>query len=232
MTASAKNLPCMLAAAALLASAVPGCYENSSNRDADADAQADPLPDSDAGDVPADDAEIFQDTNEEEAAQDWTACTAPSECVFTIIDCCGPCGVPSLSDYDAVNADFVDEHYGAVCTDPDPICPGCAVMPNPELITTCDATGHCLGLDTGAEDLSLCTSNEDCRIRARDCCECGASMSPENLIAIRTDSTAEYEDLVCDPDMGCPECAPEYPADVQAICDEDGHCTAWVIPPP
>jgi hypothetical protein len=227
----------VLVTAALCMAAAAGCYEDSSNRDADADAQADPLPDPDGIDVSTDDAavddaDVSGDPNEEETVVDFSACTVPSECVFAIIDCCGPCGVPSLSDYDAINAEFLDEHHAAVCTDPDPICPGCAVMPNPELITTCDATGHCLGLDTGAEDLSLCSVDEDCRIRARDCCECGASMSYDNLIAIRTDAGAEYSDLVCDPDMGCPECAPEYPGDVQAICDEDGHCTAWVIPTP
>lgn len=227
-----KKILCLLVTSSLCMTAAAGCYKDSSSDDADADVQPDPHADPDATDISTDDADVSEDPGEEETVVDFTVCTVPSECVFAIIDCCGPCGEPSLSDYDAINAEYLDEHHAVVCTDPDPICPGCAVMPNPELITTCDATGHCLGLDTGAEDLSLCTVDEDCRIRARDCCECGASMSYDNLIAIRTDAEAEYSDLVCDPDTGCFECAPEYPGDVQAVCDDDGHCTAWVIPTP
>jgi hypothetical protein len=168
----------------------------------------------------------------EELPPSLTACSVPSDCILALRGCCWPCGVPSLGDFDAVNEDRQEEHHALVCTDPNPICPGCASMPNPELIATCSAQGHCSGMDIGAEDISACTSNEDCVIRTPECCECGADMTPTSLVSIRADARSRLEYLVCDPDLGCPECMPDYPDDVIPVCDADHHCAAQIIPPP
>jgi hypothetical protein len=206
-----------------------GCYDGGSSSPGDAveDTAADP-----AGDDIVADPDVPADPGaDEDAGPDGSACAVPSECVLAIVDCCGPCGLPALADYDAVNEEFVDEHFAAVCTDPDPICPACGVFPNPELMATCEA-GRCTGVDIGAEDITRCTDGSECRVRAAECCECGASMSPDNLVAIRADAVMDYTALLCDPDQGCLECMPVYPVDVQARCGEDGHCETWIVPTP
>ena len=234
------HLPCALAALCLV---LAGCYEGTRNTTGDgttdtagddggaadtpADGAGDPVSDP-AGDPGTD---PMEEEENEVIGPDWAACLVPSDCVIVANSCCGVCGMPTLADMDAANKNFLEEHYDAVCDIPDPICPGCAEMPNPELVATCEE-GRCLAVDLGAEDLTLCTSNDDCVIRTPVCCECGADMSPMSLVAIRNDGRSALEDLVCDPDFGCTECAPTYPDNVEAICDDDNHCAAWIIPPP
>ncbi|MCB9636755.1 MAG: hypothetical protein H6721_31980 [Sandaracinus sp.] len=150
-------------------------------------------------------------------------CTDNTQCTLAIDDCCGGCGMPTLDDFDPILITQADAHRAAVCTDPTPICPGCAVMPNPNLGATCSMS-RCTEFDVRALALSACTRDEDCRLRVADCCECGGDTSPFALIAIRNDAEGRYTDLVCPNDIGCPECAPAYPADVSAFCADDGHC--------
>ena len=167
---------------------------------------------------------------EEGSAPDWAACQVPSDCVIVSNGCCDTCGMPTLNEVDGVNKSFLDEHYDDVCENPIP-CPRCATMLNPELIATC-LEGFCLAVDAGAEDISACTGSEECVIRTPECCECGADMTPEVLIAVRSDSRRDLEELVCDPDVDCAMCAPVYPDNVEAVCDDDGHCAALITPPP
>ena len=221
-------LPFIVAA---LCTALGGCYEGTESTTGDgtvdtaADTPADTVDDG-AGDPVSDPVE-----ESDGIGPDWAACTVPSDCVIAANSCCGVCGMPTLDDVDAANKNFLEEHYDAVCDIPDPICPGCATMPNPELIATC-REGSCLAMDIGEEDLTNCTSSDDCVIRTPECCECGADMTPTSLVAIRGDGRSVLEDLVCDPVVACPECAPIYPDNVEAICDDDNHCAAWIIPPP
>ena len=50
----------------------------------------------------------------------------------------------------------------------------------------------------------------------------------ESLIAINVNAEADYASLVCDGDIGCPECAPVYPAEASAVCNPGGYCeVAW-----
>ncbi len=44
------------------------------------------------------------------------------------------------------------------------------------------------------------------------------------VVDIRTDAEGDYAAIACGEDVGCPECAPTYPADVTATC-EAGRCT-------
>ena len=199
-----------------------GCYEAAvgTTGDGAADTVSD---DGGAGDQAG-------DPVEEGEGPDWAACRASSDCVIVSNGCCDTCGMPTLADVDGVNKSFLGEHYDDVCPDPVP-CPRCATMPNPELIATC-REGFCLAMDAGADELTACTSSEECVIRTPECCECGADMTPGALIAIRSDSRRELEELVCDPDSDCPACAPVYPDNVEAVCDDDSHCTALITPPP
>ena len=206
---------------AALCMAPVGCYEGTvgTTGDGAADTVSD---DGGAGDG-------ADDSAEEGENPDWAACQVPSDCVIVSNGCCDPCGMPTLNEVDGASKSFLDEHFDDVCADPVP-CPRCTTMLNPELIATC-REGFCLAMDIGADELTACTSSEDCVIRTPECCECGADMTPEALIAIRSDSRRELEELVCDPDVDCAMCAPVYPDNVEAVCDDDGHCTALIMPP-
>jgi hypothetical protein len=72
--------------------------------------------------------------------------------------------------------------------------------------------------------LTECERDTDCRLRVAGCCECGATITAENLIAIRTDAETGFSALVCDPAQGCTDCAPIYPSQFSAYCVTDGHC--------
>ncbi len=153
-------------------------------------------------------------------------CAEPSECTLVSNTCCGTCGRPSLADVDAVRVDAVEAYGRAVCPDPDPICPGCATMPNPNLLATCDrTTARCEVMDIEQDEVSACERDTDCVVRVPDCCPCGADVSVPRLVALRVDRVRDYLARVCDSAIACPECEPVYPADVEAICDRaSGHC--------
>jgi len=150
--------------------------------------------------------------------------------VLAANDCCGPCGAPQLGDVDAVNEDMLEEHFDEVCPDPNAEpCPDCPSAPNPFLVATCDGA-HCQAVDLKQDPITECVENTDCRLRTADCCECGGNTDPWALIAIAVDAEGAYSELVCDPDAGCPECAPVYPEEASAHCDETGHCAVLIEP--
>jgi len=211
-----------------LCMAIGGCYEVTVGTTGDG--AADTVYDDGGATDGADDQAGDSVEEGEGPVPDWASCRVPSDCVIVANGCCDTCGLPTLADVDAVNKSLLDEHFDDVCGVPIP-CPQCITMPNPELIATC-REGLCLAMDVGDDELTACTSSEDCVIRTPECCECGADMTPGVLIAIRSDSRRDLEELVCDPDYGCLECEPDYPDNVEAVCDDDSHCTARIIPPP
>ncbi len=156
-------------------------------------------------------------------AAPWLACEDNGDCVLASNTCCGTCGRPELSDFDAINPAHHEAHRESVCPGEPPPCPGCATMPNPDLGATCDS-GLCQGFDVRTMDLSACTSDAECRLRVTGCCACGGDTSPYSLIAIRADAEGDYQALVCD-ETPCAGCEPVYPTDaVEAYCADDGHC--------
>ena len=158
-------------------------------------------------------------------------CREPSECVLAISDCCGPCGRPSLADYDAIHVSEQEAHRMMVCTDPDPICPGCAAMPNPNLGATCARdTGRCEGFDLERHDVSVCRRDDDCIVRVPDCCACGADTSPYRLVALNRTKVGDFTAMVCDSTAVCAACEPTYPANVEAYCDDaSGRCRVRML---
>jgi hypothetical protein len=72
--------------------------------------------------------------------------------------------------------------------------------------------------------LTACTSNQDCRLRSKSCCECGGATDGDSIIALRIDAEADYARLVCDPDQACDDCVSPLPAAARAECF-NGHCT-------
>jgi hypothetical protein len=97
------------------------------------------------------------------------------------------------------------------------------------LIATCDGE-HCQAIDLKQDPITECVEDTDCRVRTADCCECGGNMDLYSLIAIAVSAEADYAALVCEPDAACPECAPEYPEEASAYCDETGHCDVRISP--
>ena len=148
-------------------------------------------------------------------------CDVAADCVVTANSCCGECGERTLGGSTAVHREQLAWFQDELC-DGTEICPGCASQPNPDLIATC-ADRRCEVVDLSMTAATECTSDDECRVRTVDCCECGGDTNPESLIAVRADAESELQSLVCDGDFGCPECLPVYPADVGAQCDA-GRC--------
>lgn len=167
----------------------------------------------------------------------FAACGAAGTCVLALQDCCGPCGDPAITDYDAVNRDAEDAHFAAVCPDPAGTpCPGCAVDPDPNLFAYCDLDGgRCVGADLPRTELASCETWEDCTLRAGvGCCEPCEAADPWAWVALRADAVDDLEALVCEPGTGCPECGPPTPpAELFAEC-LDGVCNVVLLegPPP
>ncbi len=109
----------------------------------------------------------------------------------------------------------------ATCSTPNEPCPACATLDNPNLFAYCDA-GQCQEADVELEPWNQCEENDDCVLRAGlDCCE-ACTAEYDTTVAVPR-SHNQLLDKVCDGDVGCPECAPTYPAGAEAECDQ-GVC--------
>jgi hypothetical protein len=153
---------------------------------------------------------------------DWAACDGPGQCLALETGCCGVCGAPTLADVAGVNAERIDAFFADTCRDPNPICPDCASMLEPNLVGFCLAA-ECRAVDVRLDPLSACAADDDCMLRAPGCCEACAP-SPWELVAIAVARAGDYRDLVCPADAGCPACAPIYPPGWAAACGASGHC--------
>ncbi|MFK8002715.1 MAG: hypothetical protein AB8H86_24230 [Polyangiales bacterium] len=158
-------------------------------------------------------------------------CVTPTDCVLLPESCCGSCGQPSRTDIDSVPRSGVDAQRAMACADPVP-CPDCEGQPDPTLLPDCSMSS-CTVFDLNppagpAPGLSACEDDTDCVIRAASCCECGATITEETVVAINLEIRGGYEPFVCEPGIACPECAPVYPDNLVARCLGDGaaaRCT-------
>lgn len=149
----------------------------------------------------------------------YDACSVPSDCLVVPASCCGSCGAATRGDAVAVSTSRASAYRASVCGG-DFGCPACFMEPDPTLVATCDA-GRCVVVDLTTHAATECAAASDCRVRAVECCECGATITESTVVAIA--NGAAFEALVCDPGTGCPECAPVYPDTFGATCDA-GHC--------
>ena len=158
-------------------------------------------------------------------------CRTPTDCVLLPESCCGSCGQPSRTDIDSVPRSGADAQRAMACADPVP-CPACEGQPDPTLLPDCSMSS-CTVLDLNPPvgpppGLSACEEDTDCIIRAASCCECGATITEETVVAINLEIRGGYDPFVCEPGTGCPECAPVYPDNLVARCLGDGaaaRCT-------
>lgn len=152
------------------------------------------------------------------------ACGRTSECVVVPESCCGTCGMATAGDAIAVAAAKANEHRTAACAGQGGGgCPLCAGQEDPTLLATC-RSGECALVVLTTDPITECSASTDCRLRTSDCCECGGDTSVAGLIAVRADSESTYAEMACDDGQGCPECAPQYPAEASAQCLV-GRCT-------
>ncbi|MFW5921170.1 MAG: hypothetical protein ACOCUS_04965 [Polyangiales bacterium] len=149
------------------------------------------------------------------------ACEVPSDCIVVPESCCGSCGAATRGDAIALAADRADDYRTSVCEGMG--CPACFMQQDPTLLATCNA-GVCEVVDLHEHPSAACDSDDECRVRTRDCCECGGDTSRAGLVAIRADGEGDFTSVVCDPMIGCPECAPVYPEEASAVCNPDGYC--------
>jgi hypothetical protein len=143
------------------------------------------------------------------------ACNQPSDCVLNAPSCC-LCGLPELSDFEAINSAFVEE-----CSCQGPAC-GCATQTNPNLAATCES-GSCAGFDVRKEEYSACSSDTDCTLRnGLGCCE-ACQPNEYLLVAVNVNQTALSAAICGDELVGCPDCAVQYPPNKKASCVSN-HC--------
>lgn len=134
--------------------------------------------------------------------------------------CCGSCGAATRGDARAVNRDRASEAQSNACGS-EQGCPACYGVDDPALFAVCKS-GTCQIQDLADDASAECTSDLDCAIRTRECCECGGDTSPGSLVAI-SDPQA-FGELVCSGTEACGECLLVYPSGVQARCGSSGHC--------
>jgi hypothetical protein len=151
-----------------------------------------------------------------------TACSTNDECSLVTASCCGYCSSPKTTDFIALVASRSQAWLARRCMG-DVACPGCVYMPalgDGSIVPACRA-GQCQALDVRTDSLSACTSDSDCFVRAKTCCECGSRWADDNLVAV-TDRSA-YAELVCTTNTTCSPCSPTYPEDVRTVCQAN-HC--------
>jgi hypothetical protein len=119
----------------------------------------------------------------------WDSCELTSKCVVRPESCCGNCGAATRDDIIALNQDYVTAYTTNNCANAD--CPGCYIPSDPTLLATC-SSGLCTVVDLLSHPSTQCTDEGDCRIRTKDCCECGGGTDEEHLIAINVSKESEF----------------------------------------
>jgi hypothetical protein len=158
-----------------------------------------------------------------EPEPDFTSCDVNSDCIVRSESCCGSCGAATRSDALAINKAQAAQYADMAC-DGDKGCPACApLFIDPTLTATC-RKGRCELVDLQKDAVTRCNSDDDCKIRTPDCCECHGDSAPGRLLGIASTAERDYAALVCDDAQACPECAAIYPPDVEVSCNAARHC--------
>jgi hypothetical protein len=160
---------------------------------------------------------------------DVTSCGVNSDCVVRPQSCCGACGAATINDAAAINKDRLADYQAMICRGQG--CDACYMPNDPTIVANC-RSGFCSLVFLLEEPLTACTIDAECRLRTRDCCECGGNIELDNLIALNEKGLLEYPPLVCDPNSGCQECLPPEPTSAVARCQELRCVVERVTPSP
>ncbi|HEX3776050.1 MAG TPA: hypothetical protein VHV51_16375 [Polyangiaceae bacterium] len=154
---------------------------------------------------------------------DITACSSSTECEVEPAGCCS-CGLPPVSNFTAINSNYIAQYSmrcGAVDCAP---CPPIAVtLDNPVnyYVPTC-AAGHCAVVDLRTTDMTACSSASDCQLRAgTGCCpSCSGT-----YVALNAKNESELFKLECgDEPLECPACVEPNPGAYGVDC-VNGRCS-------
>ena len=154
-----------------------------------------------------------------DASADLWACEVSSDCMIVPESCCGACGTPTRGDAIAIARNKASD-WNAVACPGDLECPTCDAVIDPTLVARCSAQ-TCVLVDLQQHRATECTSDDQCRVRTPDCCECNGDTHEGRLLAVASENA--YRDLVCDPQQACDGCAPVYPEEATATC-QSGRC--------
>ncbi|MBM4362677.1 MAG: hypothetical protein FJ104_08345 [Deltaproteobacteria bacterium] len=152
-----------------------------------------------------------------------TECARSSDCELVVTACCLPCGEEAFaSAFTALSSSAAAEYRREACGSA--VCEACASSPPGSFVALCSEHGCAV---TSAESLSgasECSTDSDCSLRAKTCCECESPMAPGDVIAVSSVET--YQRVICDGAFApCPVCQIEYPPDVSPMC-VGGRCRA------
>ncbi len=148
-------------------------------------------------------------------------CTTHGECTLTFRNCCASCGLTQEYDVLALRVDSPSPLPLGLCNDG---CPDCVNTENLALQPAC-IDGQCQVIDLTS--YAACTTEADCHLRTKDCCECGGSTTPADLMSVNASfpSTPDW----CG-DVACDACLPDYGTSALATCATDvGMCTVAVL---
>lgn len=127
--------------------------------------------------------------------------------------CCAPCDL-TAGDVLAVNAGAAARLFVEVCGEPS--CTPCNADDGLEVRAACRSS-RCTVLPLSGGEATRCMQHSDCSVRAKQCCECGASTGPGDLVAISDHVT--FRRFACSGNEECDDCAVTYPPEVLALCD-------------
>jgi hypothetical protein len=126
-----------------------------------------------------------------------------------------------------VNESRLTDQRAEACADGSD-CPGCFGVQDAMLIATCDMR-TCFAIDLHTHPATACTRDDDCVLWTPTCCDCGL-VTADRAIAIS--DTGMIAALTCDFDRpDCPPCAPSFPPELFAYCDDTSHCAVGTIMP-
>jgi hypothetical protein len=153
---------------------------------------------------------------------EWFECDKSDDCGVSSESCCGQCGAYTSQDVIAIRRDSLSSYVDTRCGTSFG-CPACAAAVLSSITAVCRA-GRCAVADLSQDPMTACTRDDECRVRSKDCCECGGNLY--DLVAIATSAASSYVELVCEEGWGCDACLPSY--DKTARCD-GGHCVVELL---
>jgi len=150
-------------------------------------------------------------------------CRVPTDCTLVGAGCCGPCEPVAIDGLVAINVGFVNSYVDSVCGDA--VCDACP-PPVPSSATrqnfgaTCES-GRCVVFDVREHEISACTDDSDCILRANmECCEGCSTVAPTAV-----NSSADIVAVLCGAAVPCPACEPALPPNAIPMCASTGHCS-------
>ena len=148
-------------------------------------------------------------------------CAVNDDCTLVQKTCCLGCGLRTADYFWAIRSDRTTA-YGASLTDACTAaglmgCVTCGGTQDPASLAAC-VDGVCEAVNIRSrDDITGCTSHDECTVRAAGCCQCEGP----DLVAV-ADETA-YTALTCDGATTCPACPSTNFGSARGVCN-GGTC--------